>query len=76
MPNRTVIYRRVELYEQVWSEPVTKVAEKYGISGVALAKVCRKLDVPLPGRGYWAKKAAGQRLKKTPLPKKNRGVQD
>jgi beta-xylosidase len=33
-----------------------KVAEEYGVSGAAIAKVCRKLEVPVPGRGYWAKK--------------------
>jgi hypothetical protein len=31
------------------------LAEKYGISDVGLAKNCRKLSIPLPGRGYWAK---------------------
>jgi hypothetical protein len=33
-----------------------------------LAKVCRKLAIPLPGRGYWAKKDAGQAVEKLPLP--------
>ncbi len=46
---------RFQLYEQVWQEPVSKLARAYGISDVALAKVCRRLKVPLPGRGYWAK---------------------
>ena len=38
---------REELYEQVWSEPVTKVALRYGVSHVAIAKVCRKLSIPV-----------------------------
>ena len=42
------------------------LAAKYGISDVGLAKACRKLRVPLPGRGYWAKKAAGKKLPKRP----------
>lgn len=47
-----------------------KVAEEYGISSVALGKTCRKLSVPVPGRGYWAKLAYGhQGVKKPPLPK-------
>ena len=53
------VYDRQELYEQVWSEPVAKIAPSYGISDVALAKICRKLHIPLPGRGYWAKRAHG-----------------
>lgn len=51
---------RNELYEKVWSEPVTKVAAHYGVTDVAVAKACRKLSVPMPGRGYWAKKAHGK----------------
>jgi hypothetical protein len=33
-----------------------------------LAKVCRKLLIPLPGRGYLAQKEAGQTLHQPPLP--------
>ena len=55
-----VVYERHKLYEEVWAEPVMKVAERYGVSGVALAKTCRKLNVPLPPRGYWAKIKAGK----------------
>src|SRR5665647_3869915 len=57
-----VVYERDKLYEEVWAEPVMKVAERYGVSGVALAKTCRKLNVPLPPRGYWAKIKAGKTL--------------
>ena len=59
---------REELYEKVWSAPATQVAAELRISDVALAKHCRKLNVPKPSPGYWAKVAAGQTPKKTPLP--------
>jgi hypothetical protein len=42
------------------------VAKRYKLSDVGLAKVCRKLNIPRPGRGYWAKKAAGKFVPKTP----------
>ena len=42
-----------------------KVAEEYGVSSVALGKVCRKLAVPVPGRGHWAKLAHGHRRAQT-----------
>ena len=58
---------RQELYDLVWSEPVYKVAERYAISGVALAKKCRKAAIPLPERGYWNRLQAGKRVRKTPL---------
>jgi hypothetical protein len=54
-----VVYKRDELYQQVWDEPVMHVAKRIGISDVALAKICRGMGIPLPGRGYWARKAAG-----------------
>jgi hypothetical protein len=60
---------RDALYEQVWAKPFTRLAEKYGVSDTALANICRKLNIPVPGRGYWAKVAAGHQVKKSPLPR-------
>ncbi len=57
-----VLTRRV-LYDLVWSKPMTKVAEEFGISDVGLKKVCDKHRVPTPPRGYWARKDAGQPVK-------------
>ena len=65
----TLRYERAKLYEEVWVEAVTTVAKRYGISDVALRKICRKLAVPLPPLGYWAKIAAGKKLPTPPLPK-------
>jgi hypothetical protein len=63
-------YDREDLYEKVWSAPMTTVAKEFGVSDVALAKTCRKLHIPVPGRGYWAKKAANQPVAPRPaLPK-------
>lgn len=55
MPENTTVIEslnREELYKQVWSQPMTKTAKSYGLSDVGLAKLCRKLNVPTPGRGY------------------------
>jgi hypothetical protein len=65
-------YNRDVLYGEVWAEPIQKLAAKYGISDVGLAKVCRKLRVPVPGRGYWAKKTAGKKVRKRPAPPSSR----
>lgn len=61
-------YDRETLYREVWAEPVKTVAARYGVSDVALAKTCRRLEVPLPGRGYWARVKAGQKPERPPLP--------
>ncbi len=49
MPYVTLRYERAKLYEEVWAEAVTTVAKRYGISDVALRKICRRLAVPLIG---------------------------
>lgn len=68
MPNVTIRYEREKLYKEVWAEAVTKVAKRYGVSDVALRKICKRLAVPLPPLGYWAKLAAGKKLGIPPLP--------
>jgi hypothetical protein len=62
------LWNRDELYNEVWSTPMTTLAKAYGISNVGLASVCRKLAIPVPGRGHWMKKEAGQEVKPLPLP--------
>ncbi len=66
--SQTVRVERQVLYEQVWAQPMTKVAKEYGISNVALAKICKKLNVPCPWRGYWRRKETGKSVKPLPLP--------
>jgi len=61
-------YEREKLYREVWEEPVLKVAKRYRCSDVYLARICRKMQVPLPGRGYWAKPKE-RRPPRPPLPK-------
>ncbi len=43
---------RAEFYELVWSRPMTKVAEDFGLSDQGLAKICAKHSIPRPPRGY------------------------
>jgi hypothetical protein len=59
---------REELYEAVWSEPIHQLSKALGISDVGLAKVCKKLNVPVPGRGHWAKNRATRKLLRIALP--------
>lgn len=70
------IYTRKELYDLVWAEPRTILSEKFGISDVALSKICRKKDIPVPQRGYWAKKDAGKPAIKIALPPRFPGMSD
>jgi hypothetical protein len=61
-------YRAVRLMD---GRPATKaigLSEEFGVSDVAIAKRCRRLNVPRPPRGYWAKIAAGRTPRKSALP--------
>lgn len=69
-------FTRGQLYELVWSRPMTHLAKEFGISDVALHKICRKHDIPNPPLGWWAKKAAGKRVTQTPLPEAEAGAFD
>jgi hypothetical protein len=35
-------FKREELYELVWAEPIKKLATRFEISDVGLAKACRR----------------------------------
>jgi len=58
---------RRELYNRVWREPMVNVAKDFGLSDRGLAKICERAAIPVPPRGYWAKKAAGKRVVRPPL---------
>lgn len=65
----SITLTREQLYERVWSQPTIKIAAELGLSDVAVKKMCRRMNVPTPPRGYWARLAAGQKLRKPALPK-------
>ena len=69
-------FTRKELYDLVWSQPMKTVAASIGISDVALAKHCKKADIPVPSRGYWARKQAGKSTFEVALPPRFPGASD
>jgi hypothetical protein len=52
---KPITLSREDLYQIAWSKPMSELAKDFGISDVALAKRCKRLGIPLPGRGYWAR---------------------
>jgi hypothetical protein len=65
---RAHYFRREALYELVWTTPITEIAQQFGVSDVAIGKLCRRAEIPTPWRGYWPRTSAGQSLGRTPLP--------
>ena len=62
------IYRRERLYEEVWNRPITDVAKHYHVSNTAIRKVCKSMNIPVPGLGYWSIVRSEKKAKKTRLP--------
>lgn len=65
MPSKEL--SREELFALVWEKPTQEVARELGVSDVAIAKLCARLQVPKPPRGYWARVQSGQTPKRPPL---------
>lgn len=51
---------REELLKMLWEIPTTKIAEKYNVSGGAVAKWAKSYDISKPPRGYWVKQKLQQ----------------
>jgi hypothetical protein len=52
---RIVWPSKEELEILVWEKPRLLLSKELGVSDVAIAKRCRKLNINQPPRGYWAK---------------------
>lgn len=70
MNNRSIRLTRQQLYEKVWSQPMSTLAKEWGISDVGLAKICKRYDIPRPGLGHWARKQHGYHPVQPPLPQR------
>jgi hypothetical protein len=53
---------RRQIYDLVWSKPLSKLANEFGLSDQGLAKACRRYDIPVPPLGYWQKLAHGKQV--------------
>lgn len=65
---KLVSIARDELYEKVWSTPMSRLCKAYQLSDNGLRKICIKMNVPFPPAGYWAKVQHGQNPPITQLP--------
>jgi hypothetical protein len=67
---RPLALAREDLYKRTWSKPMSELAKDFGISDIGLAKRCKRLNFPPPGRGYCERGDAGQSPYKPNLPKR------
>jgi hypothetical protein len=62
-PNTSIT--REDLYDQVWSQPLNKIALRFGVTSGDISKACAALNVPKPEQGHWTKVDLG---KAAPVP--------
>jgi len=63
-----LVITRKELYNGVWTEPMTLLAKKMEISESNLRRLCKEHGIPLPAVGYWKKLEFGKPVEKIELP--------
>lgn len=64
---KEITLSRHELYQELWSQPLSLVANKYMHSEQSLIMLCIKLSIPLPRKGHWEKIKAGKFIHTPPL---------
>jgi len=69
MTKNEIKITREELHNLVWSESLLSLSKKYEISDVGLRKICKRMNIPLPGHNYWPRYKAGQKIPMKNLPK-------
>lgn len=52
---KTKEFTRKELYDLVWTTPVSKLIQEYAISNDGFKKLCKQFEIPMPNSGYWGK---------------------
>src|SRR4029079_12910868 len=62
--------------QMAWSQPIQSLAKSLSLSDRGLAKICAAANIPVPARGYWAKKQAGKSVEQIRLPGRGLGPSD
>lgn len=60
---------RQDLYNQVWSLPLNKLAPKFDLTPTLLKTICVKNNIPLPEVGHWIKLKHSVDKPPKPLPR-------
>lgn len=74
--NKSNSLSRKELYDLVWSTPISQIIKEYPISMTAFKKVCIDNDIPLPKNGHWSKLKHNKKVVIIPLPESDKESND
>ncbi len=53
---------------------MVRLARRFAVTDVALAKTCKRMGIPVPPRGYWRRKETGYRVGRPALPPLKPGI--
>lgn len=59
---------RQELYDRVWSTPMTQLVAEFGMTTGRLTTLLRRADIPAPRSGHWMRKQHGKPVTQDALP--------
>lgn len=59
----TIELSRKQLYDLVWSTPISKLTQQYAISNEGFKKICKKFEIPVPQNGFWLKLKYNKKVK-------------
>ena len=59
----TIELTRKQLYDLVWSIPISKLALKYALSNDGIKKICKQFEIPMPQNGFWLKLKYNKKVK-------------
>lgn len=61
-------FKRKELYDLVWSKPLTTLAKELNFDAYNLRKICKQHNIPLPQSGHWQKIKHNKKVSKIIFP--------
>lgn len=64
----TAKLNRKELYDLVWSTPLTELAKQFEITADRIKAVCKEKKIPIPEPGFWERKKYGKGIEIVELP--------
>ncbi|MBR9808411.1 MAG: TetR family transcriptional regulator [Alphaproteobacteria bacterium] len=56
--------KKSDLFDMIWQKPISVLAPQLGMSANGLAKVCDRLNIPRPPKGYWRSEAVSREVTK------------
>lgn len=59
----TIELSRKQLYDLVWSTPISQLTQQYAISNEGFKKICKKFEIPMPPNGFWLKLKYNKKVK-------------